>query len=130
MSGKKKSAPLPPKKAVVVDPKAKAILEMKAKQEALRNRLLVIAKVKQLEAKRKAEIDQSALAIAQLAKNLPPVDSKKFLGLPGPPPFAPKAKAKPPADDSGLPSAIAPPKIEEDDQEEQPDEELPLEDEG
>ncbi|TEB18606.1 hypothetical protein C9890_0344 [Perkinsus sp. BL_2016] len=90
----KKSLPPPTAaKAAKVDP-------VKAKME-------LIAKVKVLEAKRKAEIAVSEKRIVELAKKLPPVDSIKFIGLPGPPPFAPKSKAKAPASEDMLPTALA-----------------------
>jgi hypothetical protein len=104
VSGKKNPIPTSPasKKTAIIHPKKSNLVPktkppttpVDPKTQELRQKLAVIAKIKQLEAKRKAEFDSTAEAIAQLAKNLPPVDSKKFIGLPGPPPFIPKAKVK------------------------------------
>ena len=101
--------PVVKKAAVPLDPKAKQMLALKAKQDAVKAKVELIMKLKAMEAKRKAEIEAREKAIADLAKKLPPVDRSKFLGLPGPPPFLPKSKAKPPADESGMPTGLGPP---------------------
>ena len=93
----------PPVKKTVVVPKQK-VDPMKAKIE-------MIMKIKAIEAKRKAEIAVTEKAIVELAKSLPPIDKMKFIGLPGPPPFAPKAKASAAAQDTALPAALAPPPV-------------------
>jgi hypothetical protein len=110
-SGAKKvpSKPVAKKATVPLDPKAKQMLSMKAKQDAVKAKVELIMKLKAIEAKRKAEIEVREKAIVELAKKLPPIDRSKFLGLPGPPPFLPKSKAKPPADESGMPTALGPP---------------------
>lgn len=81
---------------------------VKAKVDPVKAKMELISKVKVLEAKRKAEIAVAEKKIVELAKKLPPVDSIKFIGLPGPPPFAPKSKAKAPASEDMLPTALAP----------------------
>lgn len=93
-----KGKPVPKKPVVKMDP-------VKAK-------MMLVMKIKQLEMKRKAEIEVTNNKITELAKKLPPLDRSKFLGLPGPPPFAPKAKAK--AEPSILPSALGPPPVDAD----------------
>lgn len=103
------SKPVAKKATGPLDPKAKQMLLMKAKQDAVKAKVELIMKLKAIEAKRKAEIEVREKAIVELAKKLPPIDRSKFLGLPGPPPFLPKSKAKPPADVSGMPSALGPP---------------------
>lgn len=114
-TSKKTTTMIPPKKTNLVPKTKPPTTPVNPKTQELQQKLAVIAKIKQLEAKRKAEVDSTAAAIAQLAKKLPPIDSKKFIGLPGPPPFIPKAKVKAASNEvNGIPSAIAPPEIEED----------------
>ena len=112
--GAKKTAPVAAKTPVVPKPK---IDPVKAKIE-------IIMKVKAIEEKRKADIANTEKTIVELAKKLPPVDKFKFIGLPGPPPFTPKAKAAP-KESAVLPAALAPPPVAEEelepvDQEEEP----------
>ncbi len=84
----------------------------KAKIDPLKAKMELVQKVKMLEAKRKAEVFVAEKKIAELAKKLPPVDMSKFIGLPGPPPFAPKSKAVVPSEQL-IPQSIAPPSSED-----------------
>ena len=93
------------------DPKAKLIAALQAKQQAAKAKMALMLKLQEMEAKRKAEMQKVETEIVTLAKKLPPVDRFKFIGLPGPPPFAPKAKAKAAGAADGIPSALAPPPV-------------------
>ena len=59
-------------------------------QALVKARMLAVAKLKALEAKRAAEIQSREAAIVALAAKRPPIDKMKFPGMPGPPPFKPK----------------------------------------
>jgi len=90
----KKAAPKSPTKSPAKSPTksptkkpAKAIGELQAKQAKAE----MIMKLKVLEAKRKAEIAKRDAELVKFAKAIPAVDRYKFPGMPGPPPFKPKA---------------------------------------
>jgi hypothetical protein len=111
----KKSLNTPPvAKKNVVGPKGKPTpMAPKAKIDPVKAKMMLIMKIKALEMKRKAEIAEAEKKVVELAKKLPPVDRSKFIGLPGPPPFAPKSKAAVKSDEGALPSALAPPPVPE-----------------
>ena len=104
-SPKKVSGPIVKKSAVVSPPRKpldpKSALD--AKKAAMKAKVATYLKVKALETKRKAEIEKREIEIKNLSSKLPPLDRNKFIGLPGPPPFKPKAKA---VSDATLPSVM------------------------
>jgi hypothetical protein len=107
-----KTSKSPTKKPVPMDPKSKAIMELRTKQQTAKAKAELIAKLKVLEIKRKAEIERRNTELAKFAKDLPPVDKYKFPGMPGPPPFKPKA-ANVAKDVVVLPTSLAPPSVED-----------------
>jgi hypothetical protein len=104
----------PAKKVVVTKPiPKKSASGLKAKVDPVQAKAEMLTKLKMVEAKRKAEIAAREKAILEFSSKLPPVDKSRFLGLPGPPPFAPKAKAKS-AQQPLLPTELEPEKVDDD----------------
>jgi hypothetical protein len=79
--------------AVPTDPKQRAIFIAKQREALIKAKQDAIAKQKQQAIEETKYIINKAKEIAVLKKNMPPIDTFKFPGMPGPPPFKPKAAA-------------------------------------